>query len=150
MSPGGRKKARIEIIPLIDIMFFLLAAFMLVSLSMLKIQGLKVQLPGAKTSAAENKPDFLTLSITKSGDLGLDKDQIRSEELIPKLKKRMEDDVRLKRETRIYVNADRDAAHGLVVEALDRVRTAGITKISFAIQAGGPIEPAKTLDAPKK
>ena len=67
-GPGGRKKARIEIIPLIDIMFFLLASFMLVSLSMLKIQGLKVTLPTAKSSQPENKPDFLTLSITKTGD----------------------------------------------------------------------------------
>ena len=84
-GPGGRKKARIEIIPLIDIMFFLLASFMLVSLSMLKIQGLKVTLPTAKSSAPENKPDFLTLSITKTGDLGIDKDPIRLEDIIPRL-----------------------------------------------------------------
>jgi len=158
-GPGGRKKARIEIIPLIDIMFFLLASFMLVSLSMLKIQGLKVTLPTAKSSAPENKPDFLTLSITKTGDLGIDKDPIRLEDIIPRLTKRLEEDAKLKRETRVYVNADRDTPHFKVVEALDKVRTAkittangslSITKISFAIQAGGPTEPATTVDAPKK
>ena len=150
-KPGARRKARIEIIPLIDIMFFLLASFMLVSMSMLKVQGLKVQLPtGIKTSKPENKPDFLTLSITKTGDLGIDKEGIRAEELVPRLLKRIEEDAKMKRETRVYVNADRDTPHGLVVDALDRVRTAKITHISFAIQSGGPVEPAKTVDAPKK
>ena len=56
----------------------------------LKVQGLKVQLPtGIKTSQPENKPDFLTLSITKTGDLGIDKEAIRVEELIPRLQKRI-------------------------------------------------------------
>ena len=159
-GPGGRKKARIEIIPLIDIMFFLLAAFMLVSLSMLKIQGLKVELPRAKSSQPENKPDFLTLSITKTGELGIDKDPIKIEDLIPRLNKRLEEDARLKRETRLYLNADRDTPHRMVVEALDKVRSAKvatgtgpaltISKISFAIQAGGGGEPPKTTDAPTK
>ena len=46
-SPWPHKKARIEIIPLIDIMFFLLAAFMLASLSMIRLQSLKMNLPTA-------------------------------------------------------------------------------------------------------
>ena len=46
VSRGGRKKARIEIIPLIDIMFFLLATFVMVSLSMVKNEGVSVMLPG--------------------------------------------------------------------------------------------------------
>lgn len=145
---------------MIDIMFFLLASFMLVSLSMLKIQGLKVELPTAKSSTPENKPDFLTLSVTKTGDLGLDKEPIRADDLIPRLNKRLEEDARAKRETRLYVNADRDTPHRMVVDALDKVRSARvpvpggqaltISKISFAIQAGGAGEPAKTTDAPSK
>ena len=125
-GPGGRKKARIEIIPLIDIMFFLLAAFMLVSLSMLKIQGLKVDAAQGEVSQPENKPDFFTLSITKTGDLGVDKDPIRIEDLIARLNKRLEEDARLKRETRLYINADRDTPHHMVVEALDKVRSARV------------------------
>src|SRR5258708_39801077 len=119
-------------------------------MSMVKNQGLKVTLPAAKSSAPENNPDFLTLSITKTGDLGLDKEPIKIEDLIPRLTKRLEEDARLKRETRLYVNADRDTPHGKVVEALDKVRTAKVYKISFAIQAGGPTEPAKEKDAPSK
>ena len=52
-SPVSRKKARIEIIPLIDIMFFLLATFVMVSMSMVKNQGIAVNLPKASTSAAQ-------------------------------------------------------------------------------------------------
>ena len=52
VSQGGRKRARIEIIPLIDIIFFLLATFIMVSLSMTKNQGVQVALPTAGTAAS--------------------------------------------------------------------------------------------------
>ena len=79
--------------------------------------------------------------------------------MIPRLNKRLEEDARLKRETRLYINADRDTPHRLVVEALDKVRSARvptasgpaltIKNISFAIVSGGG-EPPTTGDAPKK
>ncbi len=79
---------------------------------------------------------------------------------MPRLNKRLEEDARLKRETRLYLNADRDTPHRMVVEALDKVRSAKvstgtgppltISKISFAIQAGGGGEPPKEKDAPSK
>ncbi len=92
--------------------------------------------------------------------MGVDKDPIRIEDLVARLNKRLEEDARLKRETRLYLNADRDTPHRMVVEALDKVRSAKvpvpggqaltISKISFAIQAGGGGEPAKEKDAPSK
>ena len=57
------KKARIEIIPLIDIMFFLLAAFMLVSLTMINMKGIDVNLPTATSAQPNSKPDFMIVSV---------------------------------------------------------------------------------------
>lgn len=148
-SKGGIKKARIEIIPLIDIMFFLLASFMLVSLSMLKLEGLKgIQLPGAKTAQDEKKPDFHTVSVTEQGKVGIDKEEVRMDDLLPKLSVLVDQDKRSGKEPRVFMSADRAAAHGLVAEVLDKVRSAGVTRISFAIQAGGAT--GGTATNPKK
>ena len=65
-SSGGAKRARIEIIPLIDIIFFLLATFIMVSLSMSKNQGVQVQLPTAGTAASLGDQQELDKSITLS------------------------------------------------------------------------------------
>ncbi|MFM8359379.1 MAG: ExbD/TolR family protein, partial [Verrucomicrobiota bacterium] len=68
-SPVAIKKARIEIIPLIDVMFFLLAAFMMVSLSMQKAQTVKMDLPLATTAQEDFKPDVLNIGVEKDGNV---------------------------------------------------------------------------------
>src|SRR5262247_636451 len=86
---GGRKRARIEIIPLIDIIFFLLATFIMVSLSMSKNQGVKVALPTA--SSAQSLGDqkeldkCVTLSVTGKGEIFYNKDKISLAQLPLKL-----------------------------------------------------------------
>ena len=78
---GPGKKARIEIIPLIDIIFFLLATFIMVSLSMSKNQGVNVALPGASTAQSlgdqSEMEKAVTLSVNDKGELFFNK---RSEE----------------------------------------------------------------------
>lgn len=150
-NKGGVKKARIEIIPLIDIMFFLLASFMLVSLSMLKLEGLKgIKLPGAETAQDEKKPDFHTVSVTESGDVGIDKEQVRMDDLLPKLSVLVDADKRANKEPRVFMSADRAASHGLVADVLDKVRSAGVTRISFAIQKGGSTGAVTPTGSPPK
>src|SRR6204780_5263342 len=78
-------EARIEIIPLIDIMFFLLASFMLVSLSMVNLKSVKVNLPTATTATPEAKKDFLDISVDKSGGIYLDKNPVANNELVASL-----------------------------------------------------------------
>jgi biopolymer transport protein ExbD len=85
-SPIPPKKARIEIIPLIDIMFFLLACFMLVSLSMTQMRGMKVALPSAVTATPENKSDFHAITIDAIGNLYLEKKQLAMDALIEAVK----------------------------------------------------------------
>jgi biopolymer transport protein ExbD len=139
----AENEARIEIIPLIDIMFFLLACFMLVSLSMTQMRGMKVALPSAVTATPENKSDFHAITIDAVGSLYLEKNQLAPDALIEAVK----DLARANPEARFYIRADENATHGEVVRLLDRIKQAGIQKVAFEIKAQSipsPVaEPAK-------
>src|SRR5687768_18342660 len=80
-SPLPHKKARIEIIPLIDIMFFLLASFMMVSLTMIKMQSIKMDLPTATQAKRDFKPDIVNISVDKVGDIYIEKKAVSMVEL---------------------------------------------------------------------
>jgi biopolymer transport protein ExbD len=123
-------EARIEIIPLIDIMFFLLASFMLVSLSMVNLKSVKVNLPTATTSTPELKRDFVDISVNKAGLVYLDKKLVGSNELVAQLAAAQKANPTL----RVFISGDRDALHGDIIRVLDLVRTAGIDKVAFEIR----------------
>src|SRR5882762_887142 len=80
-SPIPHKKARIEIIPLIDIMFFLLASFMMVSLSQTTMKGMKVTLPTGQSGQTQSKKDYVALSVDRDGYYYWDKQRIVLEEI---------------------------------------------------------------------
>src|SRR5258708_1311097 len=80
-SPVPHRKARIEIIPLIDIMFFLLASFMMVSLTMIKMQSIKMDLPTATQAKRDFKPEILNISVDKAGDIYIEKKPVNLIEL---------------------------------------------------------------------
>ena len=129
-SRGGRKKARIEIIPLIDIMFFLLACFMLVSLTMVNSKSVKVSLPTAQTGDLENKPNTLSISVDSTGGIFLNKHPVGKIELQGELTRERTQNAN----TRVVISGDVDARHGTVITVLDRVRSAGIQNIAFQIR----------------
>jgi biopolymer transport protein ExbD len=129
-------EARIEIIPLIDIMFFLLASFMLVSLSMVNMKSVKVNLPTATTATGDNKRDFSDISIDKNGSLFLDKKPVGGNELVTALIAAQKANPNL----RVFISGDQDARHGDVIHALDLVRTAGIDKVAFEIQSPSAVQ----------
>jgi len=125
--PAAESEARIEIIPLIDIMFFLLASFMLVSLSMVQLKGVKVNLPTATTATAETKHDLVSLTVDKTGLVFLDGKITGKNELITQLTARRTKNA----EVRVFISGDRDAAHGAILDVLDLVRSAGIERVAF-------------------
>ena len=84
-KPSSENEARIEIIPLIDIMFFLLASFMLVSLSMVNLKSVKVNLPTATTATLETRNDFVSISVDKGGLAYFDKQLVGANELLQRL-----------------------------------------------------------------
>src|SRR5581483_2818604 len=80
-SPLHLHKARIEIIPLIDIMFFLLASFMLASLSMIRLQSIKMDLPTATVAKRDFKPDIVNIAVDKVGNIYIEKKAVNLVEL---------------------------------------------------------------------
>jgi biopolymer transport protein ExbD len=134
-SPFPIKKARIEIIPLIDIMFFLLAAFMMASLSMIKLQSIRMNLPTATLAAREMQSDILNIVVDRNGDLFVEKKPVGLVELESLLANKL----RLSTNFPVYISGDRDATHGSVIRVLDTVRRAGIERVSFAVS----LEPKK-------
>ena len=125
------KKARIEIIPLIDIMFFLLATFVMVSLSMSKNQGVSVQLPGASTSAAQDEPDkSTTLSVNAKSEVFFNKDKIS----LAQLPFRLQTLKGAQKDPRIIINSDGEVDFKVVVGVVDEVRKVGITKVGISTE----------------
>jgi biopolymer transport protein ExbD len=130
-SPIPHKKARIEIIPLIDIMFFLLASFMMVSLSQVHIKGMKVNLPFGSSGETQAKKDYVSLSVDKDGYTYFDKEKIPLEEVLPRLLKIHA----INPDAKIFIRGDTDAVHGNVTRVLDQIRSSGFTKIAFEIKS---------------
>jgi biopolymer transport protein ExbD len=142
--PADSAEARIEIIPLIDIMFFLLAAFMLVSLSMVNLKSIKVNLPTSTSAATDAKKDFLDLSVSASGLIYLDKKRLSDPQLVWALSAALA----AKPDVRILLSGDRDARHGDIIHALDLVRAAGIDKVAFEISTPSPPSASSTATTP--
>jgi biopolymer transport protein ExbD len=136
--PQESAEARIEIVPLIDIMFFLLAAFMLLSLSMVNMKSVKVNLPTAATASVDMKKDVVDISVDKTGLLFLDQKLVDDHQLVSSLTA----DLKANPNMRVFISGDRDAHHGAIIHALDAVRSAGIDKVAFEIgtdqKAGQP------------
>jgi len=126
-SPIPKRRSRIVIIPLIDIMFFLLASFMMVSLQMSKTQNIKVRLPSAMEAQQDYKPNMVNIAVDKSGGVWLEKKQISLAELGTVLSNRFGADPDLP----VYIGGDRDTLHGDMVKVYQTVRAAGIQNVAF-------------------
>ena len=128
----GKKKARIEIIPLIDVIFFLLATFVLFTLSLQRISALPVTLPVASPPGPPNPNDTtIYLQVSDEGNYYWKQGQgnadlISTSEIAPKL----EEYRRTESNPRVLIRGDTRARFGAAVFALDEVRKAGITQVS--------------------
>jgi biopolymer transport protein ExbD len=130
-SSGGGKKARIEIIPLIDIIFFLLATFIMVSLSMTKNQGVTVALPAASTAASlgdqQEIEKAVTLTVNGKGDVFYNKEKIT----FAQLPMRLQTLKSTSKDPKVILNSDAGADFKNVVAVLDEVRKIGIPKVGI-------------------
>ncbi len=124
-SSGGKKKARIEIIPLIDVIFFLLATFVLFTLSLNKSSGVAgITQPASETGEARN-PNGVTISVTESGTIAWNKDFISLSEFIDRLKAFKATDP----DGRILINGDENALFNAALYVFDESRKTGFTKV---------------------
>ncbi|ATC62713.1 biopolymer transporter ExbD [Nibricoccus aquaticus] len=125
-SSGGPKKARIEIIPLIDVVFFLLATFILFTLSLNKSSGVTVQLPQSGTSEPRDPLGTVTVSITEENAIAWDKDPISLDEFIIRLQKFKQT---AGPDARILLNGDESALYSSARYVFDEIRKVGINKV---------------------
>ena len=132
MAGHGAPHARIEIVPLIDIMFFLLASFMLVSITMSKQQTIKVDLPSAVAARQEFKPEIINLAVDRSGSYFLEKQRITMPDLQKELTRRIQSNTTLP----VYISGDLETSHGAMVGLLDLVRGSGFQRVAFNVKAG--------------
>jgi biopolymer transport protein ExbD len=132
MRRGKKKGARIDIIPLIDIIFFLLATFIKVSLSMSKNQGVKVALAGAGTAQSlgdqSEMEKSVTLSVNDKGEVFFNKEKVSMAQLPMKLQTYK----MASKDPKVVINSDGGADFKFVVAVLDEVRKLGIAKVGIS------------------
>ncbi len=116
---------RVEMIPLIDIVFLLLVVFVFAMMSMTIHKGIKVDLPSA-TTAHSNRQDYFSVTLTEAGELFVGLDPATVDQLIESVADARERDDKI----RVFVNAHKNVSHGRVVEVLDGIRAGGVTAVS--------------------
>lgn len=123
------KKARIEIIPMIDTIFFLLVFFMISTLSMTRFKGMPVNLPKA-ASGQQAPAESAAITIDKDGKLFLNQQAIDKAALAEALRQQLAK----KAQMLVVINADDGVQHGLVVEVMDIARAANVAKMAIAVK----------------
>jgi len=146
-SPVPKKRARIEIIPLIDIMFFLLASFMMVSLSQTHMKGIRVNLPAAIAPPPSTVKDYVSIKVQEGNVVYFDNQPVTDDQVLPRLYELH----RANPDIKVSISASLMAMHGDVITVLDKVRSAGITKVGYQIRAAGAptAKPGAPPPAPK-
>ena len=135
-----QRRPRIEIVPLIDVIFFLLATSLMVSLSMVKNQGVSVRLPKAATGQPQAAgPDHsVTVTVTRNGNVYLNKQAMSFETMRQRLQFLHQEDPEL----RVNLHGDESASFGDVIKALDEMRKLGLERV--AMQTTGAESPARS------
>jgi biopolymer transport protein ExbD len=144
VSPVPHKRARIEIIPLIDIMFFLLASFMMVSLSQTHMKGIRVNLPAAVGPPPSGVKDFVSIKVLEGSAVFFDNQYVANDDVLPRLFQLQ----RANPDIKISISATPMAIYGDVIGVLDKVRQAQIKKVGYQIRAASGVAPAGAAPAP--
>ena len=118
-------KNKIDILPMIDIIFSILAFLIISSLYLTRVNTIPVDLPSA-SSTVNQKNKFINLSIDKSGNLFINNNNIKLDDLKMNVLMFTDESSNL-----VVLNADKNVSHGSVVDVLDVLR--GIDKLKIAI-----------------
>jgi biopolymer transport protein ExbD len=149
MRPGrssyfDAQKPRVEVIPMIDIMMFLLVFFVIVAVKMIAGTGVAMELPGSATTQ-QLKSATITVGVTKDGETVIDGKRVGPDELKAKLR-----ELKQREPLDVVLAGDKDASLQTLLGVMDSVRSAGITSVGLAAKAqdaaagpGGTPAPAK-------
>ena len=123
------KKGKIEIIPMIDVMFFLLATFILASIAMQKYQGVAVNLNKGSAENISEQQQSITISITHDNLIYINKNQVLPSEVADNLEKLIND-----KNNNILIASDENSKQGVVMQAMIEAKKAGAKKFSFIVK----------------
>ena len=126
LNSRPKRRARIEIIPLIDCMFLLLVFFIYSMLSMTVHRGIQVNLPESETGEI-NRREYVSISITQDERLFIDKTEILFSHLLTHLKEKSAEHP----DQPVFINADDSVRYQVVIDVLDKVRAAGFRRVSL-------------------
>lgn len=131
-DPRQMKQPELIIIPMIDIMFFLLVFFMLSTMYMIDLKTIPVKLPQAASASIDTKTTF-AVSLKEDGSIYLGDQQTDLQSLI------MQASIEQKNNSRfaIVIRADKDIDYGRVIELIDNLKKAGITRFGLATDGAG-------------
>ena len=130
LNPYKTKNPRIEMLPLIDVVFLLLVFFIYAMLSMAVHHGLPVVLPDSSTAKIDKKL-VLSVSIKSDETIYIDKQQVTLEDLAETLKDRAGHETN----PGVLLFADRDISYQKLFKVLDQIQTAGIQRISLQAES---------------
>ena len=125
-------RPRVEVIPMIDIMMFLLVFFVVISLRMIAGTGVAMELPGSKTTT-RIETSAITIGVTKTGETVLDGKPVTQEALRERLAA-----LKQAQKVEVVLAGDRDASLQTLLTVMDTVRSAGITTVGIAAKADSP------------
>jgi biopolymer transport protein ExbD len=126
------KKARVEMLPLIDVVFLLLVFFIYAMLSMVVHHGLKVELPSAGTATLDRN-ECIEITIDNANTIFLGRNPVGLDELPSRILA-----LQGTNEKPVFIDGDEAADLGLAIRLLDRLKHAGIEKVSFSCKPRDP------------
>jgi biopolymer transport protein ExbD len=126
---NSAKKGKIEIIPMIDVMFFLLATFILASIAMQKYQGVAVNLNKGSADNISEQQQSITISITHDNLIYINKKQVLLSEVENNLQQLLNN-----KNNNILIASDENSKQGVVMQAMLEAKKAGVKKFSFIVK----------------
>ena len=121
-----KKRVRIEMLPLIDIVFLILVFFIYAALSMAVHRGIPVLLPKSTTAKIDKKL-IISVTVKADGTIYLDKESVS----LANLSRALEKKAGKRKETGVLLFSDRSLPYQKLFQVLDRIRMAGLTRISL-------------------
>ena len=125
-----KQQPLVMIIPMIDIMLFLLVFFMISTIYMVQTNTIQVSLPQAAGAAQETRPNVVPITVTGTGDILYDKDTIPSGDLVKMVKETLAADS----DTVFVLRGDRSVPYEHVVHVLDILKRSGTKHVSIATE----------------
>lgn len=124
-----QEEPKLMIIPMIDIIFFLLVFFMISTMTMVQQNTFKVGLPQA-SSAQLDMNQHVNVTVMADGNIAFNKESLDKEQLI----RRVQIELQRNPDLQVILNGDKDVNYGFVIETFDALKQAGVKKLSIAVE----------------